>query len=113
MRIKGITVNLIQRTEAGRDPFNAPIYEEVSVPVDNVLVAPSTQGGQDVIDAQQLYGKTAQYILAIPKGDDHEWADQIVEFFGQRFRVFGMPTTGIEDNIPLGWNKKVLVERYG
>jgi hypothetical protein len=35
-----------------------------------------------------------------------------VEFFGQRFRTIGFPTQGIEELIPLAWNKKVKVERY-
>ena len=36
-----------------------------------------------------------------------------VEFFGQRFRTYGDVTEGIEAMIPLQWNKKVKVERYG
>lgn len=112
MSINGITVTLYDRVQTGTDPFNAPIYSEIAEPVENVLVAPATQGGQDVIDQQQLYSKRAEYILGIPKGDTHDWKDKTVEFFGEKFRVFGYPSQGIEDNIPLSWNKKVLVERY-
>jgi len=50
--------------------------------------------------------------LAIPKGDTNIWEDQEVRFFGERFRVFGKPLQGIDDLIPLEWNKKVTVERY-
>jgi hypothetical protein len=35
-----------------------------------------------------------------------------VEFFGEKFRTIGAPTQGIEDMIPLSWNKKVKVVRY-
>lgn len=50
--------------------------------------------------------------LAIPKGNAHEWENREVRFFNKRWRVFGMPLEGIEDLIPLEWNKKVMVERY-
>ena len=36
-----------------------------------------------------------------------------LEFFGQKFRSYGAVTQGIEALIPLYWNKKVKVERYG
>ena len=110
-RIKGITITLYEVVEAGKDGFNKTIYEETPVQVENVLIAPAT--GQDIVDATNLYGKRAVYTLAIPKGDTHVWEDRRVEFFGQSWRVFGCPTEGIEDNIPLYWNKKVMVERYG
>lgn len=109
--IKGITVNLVQLTEVGRDDFNAPIYSETVVPVDDVLVAPSTT--DDITSGSELFGKKAVYTIAIPKGDSHVWEDQIVEFFGSRWHVFGYPQEGIEANIPLRWNAKWMVERYG
>jgi len=34
-----------------------------------------------------------------------------VDFFGERFRVIGKPTKGLEHLIPLRWNMKVRVER--
>ena len=111
MMIKGITITLIDKQEAGKDPFGATIYEDVPVPVDNVLVAPTSS--DDVVNQLSLTGKKAVYTLAIPKGDTHNWEDKEVEFFGQRWRTFGFPTEGIEDLIPLEWNKKVMVERYG
>ena len=37
--IKGITVNLIETRKKGLDPFNVPIFEEVRVPIEDVLVA--------------------------------------------------------------------------
>jgi len=50
--------------------------------------------------------------LAIPKGDTNDWENQEVRFFGERWRVIGMPLQGIDELIPLDWNKKVMVERY-
>lgn len=102
--IKGVAVTLYERTETGRDAFGAPIFEEVPAVVDNVLIAPSS--GTEIVDANALYGKKAVYTLGIPKGDAHEWEGNRVEFFGGSFRVFGAITQGIEDLIPLEWNKK-------
>lgn len=109
--MRGITVKLHQLTQTGTDGFNEAIYTDTPIDVENVLVAPASS--QEVIDAQNLWGKKAVYTLGIPKGDAHEWENQIVEFFGARWRVFGFVTGGIESLIPLDWNKKVMVERYG
>ena len=65
-----------------------------------------------IITDQDLQGKREVYQLAIPKGDTHEWRNRKVEFFGKTFRTVNIPEEGIEDLIPLDWNKKVKVERY-
>ncbi|MDT2641211.1 hypothetical protein P7D52_00090 [Enterococcus dongliensis] len=111
MSIEGITITLIDKQEVGKDPFGKPLYEDVSIPVENVLVAPTSS--DDIVNQMNLTGKKAVYTLAIPKGDTHNWEDKEVIFFSQRWRTFGFPTEGIEDLIPLDWNKKVMVERYG
>lgn len=109
--IKGITVTLIDSIETGKDSFNQPVYEEREIEVENVLVAPSST--DDIITAQDLSGKKAIYTLAIPKNDCHDWQDKKIIFFGQTWHSFGFAIEGIEENIPLGWNRKVMVERYG
>lgn len=109
-RIKGITVTLVNKKEIGKDPFDSPIYEDVDIDVDNVLVSPTST--DDVVNTKDLTGRTAVYTLAIPKGDSNTWENQEVRFFGERWRVFGIPLQGIEELIPLDWNKKVMVERY-
>lgn len=111
MSIRGITVTLYNLTQTGRDPLNKPIYEEVPVTVDNVLVAPVTSAEQ--LETFSLTGRKAVYQLGIPKGDTHKWnAGCKVSFFNADWRIIGIPTEGIEDMIPLSWNKKVRVERY-
>ena len=111
MIIHGITVQLKQKTQTGTDPFGRPIYEEQIINVDNVLVGePSSD---DIVNDLSLYGKKLAYTLAIPKGDTNIWEDTEVSFFGQNFRTYGYVTEGIESMIPLDWNKKVKVERYG
>ena len=111
MSIKGITVTLISKQETGRDQFGEPIFEDVEIEVDNVLISPTTS--DDIVNQMTLTGKKAVYTLAIPKGDTNDWADQEVRFFGEKWRVFGVPLQGIDHLIPLDWNKKVTVERYG
>lgn len=109
-KIKGITVTLYEKTQTGTDGFGAPIYTETAVEVENVLVAP--QGSSEVLDTLNLTGRKAVYTLAIPKGDTHDWENKKVTFFGEDFHTFGEPIKGIDAMIPLGWNTKVMVERY-
>ena len=59
-----------------------------------------------------LVGRKEVYTLAIPKGDTHDWENQVIEFWDKTWKSFGSPLEGIESNIPLAWNKKVTVERY-
>ena len=109
--IQGITITLLNKVQTGTDGFGRPIYEYVTgETVDNVLVGEPTP--QEYADELNLTGKAIRFIMGIPKGDTHDWTDQVVEFFGHKFRTFGIPAEGIEANIPLAWNKKVKCERY-
>ena len=108
--LKGIQVTLYERTPAGEDAFGAPVYDEIPVQVDNVLVAPAS--AEDITTATQLYGKHAVYTLCLPKGDAHSWEDCRVDFFGHSWRVFGPPKEWIESLVPGDWNKQIQVERY-
>lgn len=108
--IKGITVTLYEEVQSGTDAFNRPIYTEQAVQVDNVLVAPASTS--ETLDTTNITGKKAVYTLGIPKGDSHNWKDKKVEFFGETFKTFGEPLSGIEEMIPLEWNTKIQVERY-
>lgn len=109
--IKGITVVLVSKMQTGKDAFNHPVYEYTEENIENVLVAPASS--EDISTAQDLFGKKAVYTLGIPKGDTHNWEDAKVRFFDKEWHTFGYPLEGIEENIPLDWNKKVMVERYG
>ena len=111
MRLKGIPILLHEKEQIGEDAFHRPIYRETPVTVENVLIAPVS--GEDVLETTNLSGKKAVYTLAIPKGDTHVWEDRTVEFFGEKWRTVGLPVQGIEALLPLQWNKKVTVERYG
>ena len=108
--IKGITVTLISKQKVDEDPFGSPVYSDVPIEVENVLVTPTS--ADDIVNQLELTGKKAIYTLAIPKGDTNKWEDQEIRFFDKKWKVFGMETQGIEHLIPLSWNKKVMVERY-
>ena len=69
--MRGITVTLYDRTQTGTDALNKPIYTETPVTVDNVLVAPSSM--VEVLEQFSLDGRRGEYVMAIPKGDTHEW----------------------------------------
>lgn len=110
--IKGISITLIEKTQDGKDPFGHPIYKSAEITVDNVLVGQPTT--EDITNDLTLYGKKVHYTLAIPKGDTHVWEDTEVILpspFAGRYKTIGFPTAGIEENIPLKWNKKVHLER--
>lgn len=106
-----MTVTLIDKVAVSTDPFGRPVYADKEIAINNVLVAPTAAA--DVTSQLDLTGRKAVYTLAIPKGDTHDWEEKEVRFFGQRWRVFGIPLEGIDELIPLDWNKKVTVERYG
>lgn len=110
LNIKGIPVKLSVKTQTGIDDFNRPTYEVSQEVVENVLVGEPS--AEDVVNEINLSGKRIAYVLAIPKGDTHTWENTEVEFWGMTFKTVGIPTQGIDDNIPLQWNKKVKVERY-
>ena len=109
--MKGTTVQLVVGTVTNYDPFGNPIETEQLIDVADVLVGqPSTD---DITSSIQLYGKRIDYVLGIPKGDDHNWTDTSVYIKGEKFRTIGYPMTGEQANIPLRWGKNVKVQRYG
>ena len=137
-RITGIDVILYKNIQTGTDPFGAPIYSlgKDALPsndlypaedlfpnnnydiVSNVLVGQPSD--EEIITAVNLYGKRISYMLAIPKGDTHDWQDKIIEWtdaYGQthRCKTFGFPITAIEANLPrrVPWHMKVRCEKFG
>lgn len=107
----GVSVILHIKTQTGVDAFNNPVFADATETVDNVLIGQPTT--EEIDSTLSLYGKKIDYMLGIPKGDTHNWEDTIVEFWGNRYRTFGMTIQGIEANIPTPWHKKIRVERDG
>lgn len=110
-KIKGIDVVLVDKIPNGKDPMGVTKYDEVEMVVSNVIVSPTS--AEDITSNLNLTGRRAEYTLGIPKGDEHDWEDKVVIFFGKKWKTFGIPLEGIEEMIPLDWNKKVMCERYG
>lgn len=109
-KIKTTSVILKTKTRTGTDAFNRPVYGLEPITVYGVLVGePSTD---EINEVTQVHGKRLAYVIALPKGDDHDWVDKDVIVFGKKYRTIGEPTQGIEANIPLDWNKKVKVVVY-
>lgn len=109
-KIHGIPITLIDKQVVSIDPFGSPVVKDVEITIDNVIVAPATT--EDVTSQMSVTGKRISYTLGIPKGDAHDWENKEVRFFGKRWKTVGIPLEGIEDLIPLEWNRKVMVERY-
>lgn len=109
--MKGATVTLHVRTQTGTDSFGNPTFTESTKAVANVLIGqPSTE---EIASSIELYGKKIEYMLGIPKGNEDDWEDTVVEFWGHSYRTFGFTIQGIEENIPTPWHRKVRVERCG
>lgn len=85
-------------------PIKLHINGNIEV-VENVLV-----GEPDISDSAIGNCKIMKYMLAVPKGDSHDWTNKKVEFFGRKFRTVGKEIQGIEANIPLCWHKKISLE---
>ncbi|CCG26130.1 TPA: hypothetical protein VB744_001588 [Streptococcus pyogenes] len=109
-KLKGITVTLVDKSISGKDPFGNPVTVDFDIKIENVLVAPATT--EDITNQLSLTGKKVEYVLAIPKGDKHDWENKEVRFLEKKWRTVGLPLEGIEELTPLDWNKKVMVERY-
>lgn len=109
--IKTITVTLYERVQTGTDEFGVPTWIETPVDVPGVLVYPAVP--EAVVTDLQIYGKHTVYELCIPKGDSHVWENRQVAFFGKSYHTFGPEIEYIDANVPLKWNRKVKVERYG
>ena len=109
--IHGMTVQLVEEVTVGYDGFGRPIVNEQLIDIEDVLVGQPTT--DDVNTTISMYGKKCEFVLGIPKKDDHDWTDRIVVIFGERYRTIGYPMRGIDVNVPLRWNRNVKVERYG
>ena len=108
--MRGITVTIHPKIFDEYNSIGEAAFEYgEDINVDNVLVAPSTS--EEILEADNLYGKKAVYTLAIPKGDANDWQDQWVTFFGLDWQTFGIPLEGIDSLVPTAWNKKVTVMR--
>lgn len=109
--LEGIPVILYDKVQTGTDALNTPVFQEIPVVVENVLVCPVSADG--IVSENQPEGKRAEYELCIPKKNTNVWENRVVEFYGKKWRTFGIPLQWQESMVPGIWNRKVKVERYG
>lgn len=109
--IKGIPVVLKVREKIGEDAFHIPVYNQHTVTINDVLVTPLSS--EDIAEDLAYYKKRTVYELCIPKGDNHDWTNSTVNFYGRDWIAVGEPREYIESNVPLRWNKKIRVAAYG
>lgn len=113
-KIHGITITLLSKTQTGVNALGEPVYTIVPIQVNNVIVAPATS--QEILDIQTLTGKKITLNLGIPKGDTNVWEDRDVVLpapFDGTYHTVAYMQTGITDLVPLDWDKKIAVEKYG
>ena len=108
--ISGIDVILHIKKQIGADAFGAPIYEDSTKTVNNVIVG--SPSSEDAVNELNLTGKHIVYTLCIPKGNEDIWDNTEVEFFGRKFRTVGYAREYIDKLVPLDWNKQINVEAY-
>lgn len=107
---KGQSVILYERTKTGKDEFNRDVYEEKPVIVENVFIG--RPEANEVVSEMNLSGRRIVYTLGIPRGDTHDWENVTVEFYGRKWKTFGIPVQGNTKLMPFVWDKNVTVEAY-
>lgn len=108
--IKGKTIILLNKVQKGVDAFNRPIYDEEAIEVENCLYMPASI--TDRVETLNLTGRRVEYTVSVPKGDDHNWENQVIIINGRKYKVFTPVEETIDELTPLRWNKKFKVEAY-
>lgn len=104
--IRGERVEVLTRKKVGTDKLNNAIYEWVSEPVENVLVAPGS--AQGVSEDNRPDGTTVTYTLYFPKAFTGRLENERVTVRGNMCEVIGHPDLIAQSPTP--WNMVVEVE---
>ena len=114
--LKNVHYAVVTTNSTGKESYGTPVAWPGAVNLSLDAEGDTNSFDADDIEkTESIYSRHAVYTLAIPKGDEHSWANAVVELpapFAGKYRTIGVPTAGIEANIPLLWNMKVQVERY-
>ena len=101
------SVTVIRRQEVGKDPFNAPIYENVREDVADVLVTP---GATSDLDASRPEGVRVVYTIhALSQSKTLKGC--LVQYLGDTYRIIGDPQPYMGDGTPGPWDMAAEVER--
>ena len=102
------SVTVIRRQEVGKDPFNAPICEDIREDVDGVLITP---GATADLDPSRPEGVRVAYTVHFPKGYGKSLRGCSVVIGGETYRVIGDPKPYMADGTPGPWAMAAEVER--
>ena len=109
--IKGIEIIAYIRQTSGKDELGNEIFKKKKILLENVLVSPAES--DDMLGTANLNTDRIAYQLAIPKKyNDIDFSGAHFEFFSKKFKIVSIPYKGIDELIPLKWNKKIQVENY-
>lgn len=110
MMIRGETVYVAVKAEGAADRLGNPVDSWAEpVPVDNVLVVPSTADDQTV---ERPDGIVVTYTLHFPRGYSSALRGAKVTVRGDEFYVSGSPAPYTEANVPGAWTMPVEVGRH-
>lgn len=105
--MKGETVIVERRAEAGTDDLNNPTYETTSSEVSNVLVCPGSTS--DVIGSIRPDGAEVTYTLHFPKTFSGSLRGCRISVRGEWFSVIGDPKPYALESCPTEWCMPVEV----
>lgn len=104
-----ISVKLYEKVIEGVDDFGVPTHSEHAVIINECLVAIGLHN--QLTDNNTTQVALDSFTIAIPKGDNHEWRNSIVEFnlggVDFKCKTYGDYLLGYEDAMPLMWHKQI------
>lgn len=112
--VKGLTVVLHEKVEAGADDYGQTTYTENLVAVDNVFI--QNVSDDAIVSNIDVAGKHNSFVLHIPIGDNHKWEDSLVDLpapYNITVKTYASGMIFREDLVPLEWNKQIKAEIYG
>ena len=107
--LRGETVVVSYREQTGVDAFHSPVYKDVEMDVDNVLVEPGEAA--DVIESVRPDGTEVNYTLRFPKTfkEASKLENGKVKVRGQVIKIIGHPDYLDPEMCPTDWNMTVKV----
>lgn len=104
-----IPVKLHEKIANGFDGFGVPTYTEHIKYINNCFVVIGNH--YQLLDNNTSLVALDEFTIAIPKGDNHEWRNSIVEFklggIDYKCKTHGDYLLGVEEAMPLMWHKQI------
>lgn len=107
--MRGMRLDFQKRVKTGVDGFNQPVYSEVTVSIEDCLVAPPTDP-IDRVESAALDRNSTVVRIYLPKDDSSDVSKSSFEYDGETFQVIGRPVKFMEENTPTRWNRYARAE---